>query len=338
MKLKIKIDDAILERSINILDFVGRKSIDEIILDFLNNEIYTSDILFLLLQKLSEDERIISNRNEIEKQSLFQSEYKKELFDFLKNRTERLTRKIFLTSLEISKFFQCQRRFFLEKIVRSRQKKTEKSYEGEIFHKSISNFIKNYTKYAHNTELLASLVVEKVLNEYRGKIKREKSEIMKVLYSIDNLIRHFNFKFIISEPVLISIKYGIVGTPDIIAITQKNEILPIEIKTNVKRIKMGLKVQLIGEVFVAENFFRREINETILLSLSNRKIFRIKITDEDKKLIHQLLRSVKKLFISKRIPPLSNMPNFRKTVCPYCHVKEVCDFIEETTKIARILK
>lgn len=335
MKLKIEINEKDLEKSIDILNFIGRKTIDEIIFEFLNNEIYTSDILFLLLQKLSKDEKIISNANEIQKNELFSEEYKKELIEYAKNKLNKLSKKIFLTSLEISKFFQCQRRFFLEKVVHSKQKKEQKSYEGEVFHKSISDFIKNYNKYSYNLDILISLVSENVLEKYRGKVRINSADIRKTLFSIDNLIKKLNLKYIISEPLLISIKYGIIGTPDIIAVTQDNEILPIEIKTNVKKIKKGLKVQLAGEAFVAEAYFRKEIKEVMLLSLNNRKIFKIKITDEDRKLILSLLRSVKKNLFLRRIPPMSSLPNFRKVVCPYCHVKEVCDFIEE---IHRILK
>lgn len=332
MKLKIEISEKDLEKIIDILNFVGKKTIDEIILELLNNEIYTSDILFLLLQKLSRDEKIISNANEIQKNELFSEEYKRELIEYAKNKLNKLTKKIFLTSLEISKFFQCQRRFFLEKVVHSKQKKEQKSYEGEVFHKSISEFIKNYNKYSYNLDILTSLVSENILEKYRGKVRISNDDVRRMLFSIDSLIKRLNLKYIVSEPLLVSIKYGIIGTPDIIAITQDNEILPIEIKTNVKRIKRGLKVQLAGEAFVVEAYFRKEIREVMLLSLNNRRIFKVKITDEDRKLILNLLRAIKKSLFLRKIPPTSSLPNFRKVVCPYCHVKEVCDFIEEIGK------
>ncbi|MEM5831921.1 MAG: Dna2/Cas4 domain-containing protein [Candidatus Aenigmatarchaeota archaeon] len=332
MKLKIDISDEVLLKSIEQIDFVGKKTIDDIILNFLNNEIYITDILFLLLQKLSKDEKISSINNEIHKSEKFSKEYINELLEYLKKRVENLSRKVFLTPLEISKFFQCQRRFFLEKVTHSKQKKSEKSFEGEVLHKSICNFIKNYNRYIDNLETLITLVSEDVLKEYRGKTKMNKDEITKVLFSLNNLLKKLNLRYVFSEPFLISIKHGVVGTPDMIVITKDGKILPIEIKTNVKKIKKGLKIQLAGEVFVVESFFRREINEVILLSLNNRKMYRIRIGEEDKRMVQNLLRSVKKVLAYGRIPQMSNLPNFRKVVCPYCHVKEVCDFIEEIRK------
>ncbi|MEM5829996.1 MAG: Dna2/Cas4 domain-containing protein [Candidatus Aenigmatarchaeota archaeon] len=332
MKLKIEVDKKTLEKSVEIIDFIGKKTIDNLLFEFLNNKIYITDILFLALDKLNRDEKIVSKANEIEKNDFLDENYKGELIKYLERKISELGNKPFFTSLEVSKFYQCQRRFFLEKVVHSRQKKSEKSYKGEVFHKSISNFITNYNKYVDNIEVLASMVTENVIKEYEKKVKIDKSEVLKYLYQIDSFIRKQNFKYIISEPILISIKYGIIGTPDIIGITRDNEIIPFEIKTKTNKIKEGLKIQIVGEAFVTEVCFRKEVNKSFLLSLQNEKTFEINITEEDKKQIQNILNMMKKVLLSMRIPPMSNLPNFRKTVCPYCHVKETCDFIEETRK------
>jgi len=332
MKTKIEVNREILEKSIELIDFVGKKSIDDLILDFLLNKIYISDILFFLLQKLSNDDKIVSSLNIIEKNEYLDENYKKELIEYLENKISKLSRKLFFTPLEISKFYQCPRRFFLEKFVHSQQKKTERSFEGEVFHKSIREFVKNYNKYTHNLEVLSSMISENVLKEYQGKVEMKKEQILETLYAIDNFIKREKFKYLIPEPLLISIKYGLVGSPDLIGVTQNNEVIPIEIKTGTKRIKRGLKIQLAGEALVIEASLRREVNKVILLSLNNRKIFRIRITEEDKKLVQNLLSRMKKTLFIKRIPPMSSLPNFRKVVCPYCHVREVCDFIEDVTK------
>jgi len=335
MKLKIEVNKEILEKSVEIIDFVGKKSIDDLLLDFLLNKIYVTDILFFLLQKLSDDNKISSSFNIIEKNELLSEDYKKELISYLQNKIEKNSRKIFFTPLEISKFYQCQRRFFLEKFVHTQQRKSEKSYEGEVFHKSVRNFVKNYDKYFHNVEYLSSMVAESVLKEYEGKVEINKEKVLEVLYLTFNFIRKENFKYIIPEPTLISLKYGLVGSPDLLGILQNNEIVPIEIKTGTKKIKKGLKIQLVGEAFVIESCLRREVNKVLLLSLSNKKIFKLKIDEEDKNFIKLLLSKMKKSLLLAKIPPMSNLPNFRKTVCPYCHVKETCDFIEETFKILR---
>ncbi|MEM5821013.1 MAG: hypothetical protein QXP34_01690, partial [Candidatus Aenigmatarchaeota archaeon] len=95
MKLKIEVDKKTLEKSVEIIDFIGKKTIDNLLFEFLNNKIYITDILFLALDKLNRDEKIVSKANEIEKNDFLDENYKGELIKYLERKISELGNKPF---------------------------------------------------------------------------------------------------------------------------------------------------------------------------------------------------------------------------------------------------
>jgi CRISPR/Cas system-associated exonuclease Cas4 (RecB family) len=332
MKIGIELDERIFQETLDIICSIEKeKNLDEILVELLLRKVYTSDILFILLQKLSKEGYIFSDVNKIRKEKNIEEEKKKEILNYLKNKVENIVKnKIFFSSLDISKFSQCPRRFFLEKVVKSQQKKTQSSFEGEVFHRASYLLIKNYNKIP--LEQLISQVSERVLNEFKGKVKVEKNAILSSLGFLDEFIRKYKFKFLISEPKIISIKNGLIASPDLIGISE-NEIIPIDLKMGSLRVKEALKIQLLSEVVVVESFFKKEVNSAMIISLLKRKVFKLKINQEEKQKVYVIKKQIERSLLSNKIFPISNLPNFRKLICPFCHVKDICDEIEKTKKI-----
>ena len=332
MKIGIELDERIFQETLDIICSIEEeKNLDEILVELLLRKVYTSDILFILLQKLSKEGYIFSDVNKIRKEKNIEEEKKKEILNYLKNKVENVVKnKIFFSSLDISKFSQCPRRFFLEKVVKSQQKKTQSSFEGEVFHRASYLLIKNYNKIP--LEQLISQVSERVLNEFKDKVKIEKNAILSSLGFLDEFIRKYKFKFLVSEPKIISIKNGLIASPDLIGISE-NEIIPIDLKMGSLRVKEALKIQLLSEVVVVESFFKKEVNSAMIVSLLKRKVFKLKINQEEKQKVYVIKKQIERSLLSNKIFPISNLPNFRKLICPFCHVKDICDEIEKTKKI-----
>jgi len=332
MKIGIELDERIFQETLDIVCSIEKeKTLDEILVELLSRKVHTSDILFILLQKLSKEGYIFSDVNKIRKEKNIEEEKKKEILNYLKNRVESIVKnKIFFSSLDISKFSQCPRRFFLEKVVKSQQKKTRSSFEGEVFHKASYLLIKNYNKIP--LEQLISQVSEGVLSEFKDKVKVEKSAILSSLGFLDEFIRRHRFRFLISEPKIISIKSGLIASPDLIGISE-NEIIPIDLKMGSLRVKEALKIQLLSEVVVVENFFKKEVNSAMIVSLLKRKVFRLEISQEEKQKVYAIKRQIERSLLNNKIFPISNLPNFRRLICPFCHVKDICDEIEKAKKI-----
>jgi CRISPR/Cas system-associated exonuclease Cas4 (RecB family) len=332
MKIGIEVDERIFQEILDIVCSIEKeKNLDEILIELLLRKVYTSDILFILLQKLSKEGYIFSHVNKIRKEKNIEEEKKKEILNYLKNKVENIVKnKIFFSSLDISKFSQCSRRFFLEKVVKSQQKKTQSSFEGEVFHRASYLLIKNYNKIP--LEQLISQVSERVLNEFKDKVKVEKNTILSSLGFLDEFIRKHKFKFLISEPKIISIKNGLIASPDLIGISE-NEIIPIDLKMGSLRVKEALKIQLLSEVVVVESFFKKEVNSAMIISLLKRKVFKLKINQEEKQKVYVIKKQIERSLLSNKIFPISNLPNFRKLICPFCHVKDICDEIEKTKRI-----
>jgi len=331
MKVGIELDENVYLETLNIISSLEEeKSLDEILIELLSKKVFTSDILFVALEKLSKDGYISSNLNRIKLEKELNEEKRKEILEFLKSRFKTLTKKIFFSSLDISKYSQCPRRFFLEKVVKSQQKKTSSSFEGEVFHKASYLLIKNYNKIP--LEQLISQVSEKVLEEFKNKVKIEREKIVFSLGFLDRFIKKFRFKYLIPEPKIISIKNGLIASPDLIGINE-NGIIPIDLKMGSLRVKEALRIQLLAEAVTLEGFFKKEINEVMIVSLLKKKIFRLRINNEEKEKVFIIKRQIEKSLLSNKIFPISNLPNFRRLVCPFCHVKEICDEIEKTRKI-----
>ncbi|MEM0480793.1 MAG: PD-(D/E)XK nuclease family protein [Candidatus Aenigmatarchaeota archaeon] len=334
MKIGLHLNEEVFRKTVDIVASIEKEAeIDEILINLINNKIFISDQLFLLLQKLADEYYISSNSNKIKIEKEIPENYKEELVKYLVEKVKKLSNKVFFSALDISKFFQCQRRFFLEKVVKSEQKKTRSSFEGEVFHKMAYLMINNYNKLP--LEQLVPSVTERVIKEYQNKAKVEKEKLLNSASFLNQIFSKYKFKYIIPEPYFVSLQAGLIATPDILAISEK-EIVPIDLKMGSLRVKEALRIQLLAEAVVIEKFFRKEVSSSMIISLLKRKVFKLNFSPQEKEKIFIIKKQIEKTLLKNIVPPMSNLPNFRKVVCPFCHVKEVCDTIEEVKKLIKL--
>jgi CRISPR/Cas system-associated exonuclease Cas4 (RecB family) len=71
----------------------------------------------------------------------------------------------------------------------------------------------------------------------------------------------------------------------------------------------------------------------MIVSLLKRKVFRLEISQEEKQKVYAIKRQIERSLLNNKIFPISNLPNFRRLICPFCHVKDICDEIEKAKKI-----
>ncbi len=321
MKIGIKVPnifDEIFEEISN------NKSINEILINLILKRIYFSDLLFLILKKLKEDKKIEVKKNKIYIIEKIDENYLKNLKEYFSNEVKKFENKIFFSPLDISKFYQCERRFYLEKFLNVAQKKSKKSYEGEIIHFAIKEFFKNYLKYDID-EIAKNIKKKYKINEGETKIK----EHLNFLYTF---LRKNKFNLAIPEFKIVALKKGIFCSLDLIAI-KGNEVYPIEIKLSFRK-KFSTKLQLIGQAIALENYLRKKIDKVILIGLNTKKYFIFKISESEKLKFYKYLKKIKKVILSDKLPKIKQI-TLKKNVCKYCHVKEVCEKIEKTKKLIK---
>lgn len=341
MRIGIEFPENTFQKLVEIIDVISveERSIDDILITLLNSQITSSDLLFVALQKLEEMKIVRGTAGKIKVTRPLSMNEKNELINHVKNFVEKNSSKLFLTPLEISKFFQCPRRLFLEKIVLSKQQKEKRgrTWDGEILHKSVYLLIRNLLREDLKEEI--PLLVEKVLKEYEGKYTLEKEEMIDFLFRFLDFIREENFKIILPETTFISFKLGLMGTPDIVAIKEDGEIIPIDLKLGElkEKIKEEHLIQNIGEGLLVESFFRKKVERCILIYYSTKNIGEIKLQKKFKKKFLDLKKRIVRTIKYGKIPSKSVLPNFTKRVCPGCHVKEVCEHIEKLKKAVKKL-
>jgi len=310
-------------------------SLDDLLLRLLEERITSSDFLFIILSKLQERE-LVDGRNGILfiKKTVgksFLSELEKKL-----NYEVSRKRKIFATPLEVAKFYQCPRRFYLEKVVLSRQFKKErgKVWDGEALHLAVKMFIENINK--KNLNVLIRKISRISMGKYEDKTTITEKSIEDFLIKLHELIKEENFDFLISERTLLSIKKGLIGTPDIIVRDKNGEFVPIDIKLG--RIdKRGLKkehiLQNVGEALLVEDFLRKPINRSCLIYFQASSLMNLKLTDDIKKEFILFKKELEKVSTKKIIPYMSRLDNAKARVCKGCHVRRACENIEELIRM-----
>ncbi|OYT41922.1 MAG: hypothetical protein B6U78_02480 [Candidatus Aenigmarchaeota archaeon ex4484_224] len=309
--------------------------LDEILIEMIKKNVSTSDLLFLIFKELKQ-RNLMEGSGRISKiLEKINEEIKNEIKKKILERLEK-NRKLFVTPLDVTKYFQCPRRLWLEKIVLAKQykEKVGKVWDGELVHYATHLFIVNRGK--DEISKIIENAVEQAFEKYKNKITLEKERVIDFLWSIDNFLKEENFEIIFSEKQLESIKIGLVGKPDIIGIKKDGNVVAMDVKfgeIGKKGIKKEHLIQNIGESLLVENFFRKEVNECFLIYFSSNATASIQINEKDKKEFLKLKRSIEKLVKTNKIPPKSKLPNYRKRVCQGCHVRKSCENIENYRRI-----
>ncbi|MEM5834934.1 MAG: PD-(D/E)XK nuclease family protein [Candidatus Aenigmatarchaeota archaeon] len=308
--------------------------LEDLLLQALMKNVYSSDIIFLLLQNLEEMGFIKGKRGSLIVKEEIGSEVLK---DISKNIWEKISKskKLFVTPLEVAKFFQCPRRLFLEKIILAKQYKEEvgKTWDGEAVHYSVNIFIKNLAKM--QVEQLMEEAAKRALKKFNKKVTISQEEIVDFLERFYELIKKEGFTHILIEKKFESFKAGLTGTPDIVGI-KKSEIIPIDIKLG-KISEMGVKeehlLQSIGESILVEEFFRKKVNFSYLIYFTSKSLVKVKITNEMKKKFLYYKRGIERMCKMGKIPSKGKLPNLEKRVCLGCHVRPSCENIEMVKRI-----
>jgi CRISPR/Cas system-associated exonuclease Cas4 (RecB family) len=151
------------------------------------------------------------------------------------------------------------------------------------------------------------------------------------------LIKEENFANIFTEKTLQSFKVGLVGTPDMICIKEDGQIIPVDIKLG-RLSRLGVKdehlLQNVGEAILTENFFRKKVLMSYLIYFGSNSLVKIDIDEKMKKKFLNYKKQIEKICRIGNIPEMSTLPNFKRRVCPGCHVKPACDNIETLRRIS----
>lgn len=337
MRTEIEVDPREISGILRIInEYLNEKIfMKDLLIEILKKGVSSSDYLFIILSKL-QDMGLVEGKHGV----LF---IKKKIDVDIDNRIKNnlikeisKKKKIFVTPLEVAKFYQCPRRFYLEKIVSSRQfkRKRGKVWDGEVLHLAVHIFIENLFK--NEVEELIKKIPRFTLNKYIGKTTLSEKDIEDFLSKLHQLIREEKFNLLLSERTLLSIKDGLMGTADIIAKNEEDEFIPIDIKLgNIDRrgIKKEHLLQSTGEALLVEDFLRTRINASYLIYFQAGSAVKIKLDNLMKKEFISYKKMLEKVSIKKMIPSMSNLPNARNRVCKGCHVKPTCDNIEELNRL-----
>jgi len=309
--------------------------IDELLKVCLTNGIVSSDYLFLVLQELS-SKKVIESSKGIVKVGIIPEEVIESSKEKIIERVKR-TRRIFITPLEIAKFYQCPRRLWLEKIVLSKQEKEKagKVWDGEAVHTAVKLMIDNMQK-EKDENFLISKASEEALKKYEGMVQIEKKDLENFLRKFLELIKEENFVSIYSERTFESLREGIIGSVDVIGFKEA-EIVPIEIKYAAfkGRIKKEHLLQAIGESILVSNYFRKEVNYSYLIYFQTNSLVKIDLNENLFRQFFKLKNQMQRFYSTGKIPPKSKLPNYVKRVCQGCHVKRACENIETLKKMIR---
>jgi CRISPR/Cas system-associated exonuclease Cas4 (RecB family) len=337
MKVGIEVKDKDIYSIVSMLNSHNGVEIklDEVLLELVNKNISSSDFLFLILQKLEEGDFVKGSKGilKIEKE-IAESEMKKILMELIDELSK--SRKLFVTPLEVGKFFQCARRIFLEKLVLSKQFKEErgKTWDGETIHHAINLFIKNLNK--NPTDKQIEEFVKESIKKYKDMVTIDEGSVKEFIFKFKELVEEENFKHIFTETMFQSLKIGLVGTPDIVGIKENGEIVPIDVKLGLlsdRGVKEEHLMQSVGEALLLEDFFRKKVDYSLIIYYGSNSLAKIDLDDAMKRKFINLKRSIEKMCKNEYVPEMSNLPNFRKRSCVGCHVKPACDNLEEIKTI-----
>jgi CRISPR/Cas system-associated exonuclease Cas4 (RecB family) len=330
MRFGVEFEESTFDKISNLIKQLEGKElkIEDLLKLSIENEIISTDYLFLILQELS-SKKVIESSKGIVKVGSIQNEDLNNIKNKIIERVNKM-KKIFVTPLEIAKFYQCPRRLWLEKIVLSKQEKEKvgKVWDGEAVHLAIKLMIENMQKEKDENFLILK-ASEEALKKYEGMVQIEKKALEDFLKKFLDLIKEENFISIYSERTMESLREGIIGSVDVIGF-KESEIVPIEIKyASFKgRMKKEHLLQAVGESILVSNYFRKEVKYSFIVYFQTNSLVKIEIDENLLRQFFKLKRQMQKFYSLGRIPPKSNLPNYTKRVCQGCHVKKACDNIE----------
>lgn len=337
MRTEIEINPGEIARIIKIInDHLNEEIlVKDLLTELLSKKISSSDYLFLLLSKL-QGLGLIEGRHSI---LIIKGRIDDKLLSSLQRKLiKEISRKkrIFVTPLEVAKFYQCPRRFYLEKVVLSRQFKRErgKVWDGEVLHLAVQMFIDNLMK--KNVDELITDVPKLAMDKYVGKTTITEKVIGDFLMKLYQLINDEKFNFLVSERTLLSMKRGLMGTPDIIVRNDVGEFIPIDVKfgrIDKRGVKKEHMLQNVGEALLVEDFLRTNINKSYLIYFQASSVIKVQLTDHMKKEFISFKRGLERISMRKGIPHMSRLSNARARVCRGCHVRPACDNIEELVRM-----
>jgi CRISPR/Cas system-associated exonuclease Cas4 (RecB family) len=334
MRFGVEFEEGIFDKICNLLKQCENKELkmEELLRLSLENGISSSDYLFLVLQELSSKKLIESSKGIVKIGKLSQEfeEIKKKVAERIKK-----IKKVFVTPLEIAKFYQCPRRLWLEKVVQSKQEKEKvgKVWDGEAVHLAVKLMIESMQK-EKDENFLVLKACEEAFKKYEGMIQIEKKTLEEFLRKFLELIKEENFNFVYSERTIESLREGIIGSVDVIGV-KNDEIVPIEIKYAAfkGRIKKEHLLQAIGETILVGNYFRKDVKYSFLVYFQTNSLIKVEVDEDLVKQFFKLKKQLEKFYSLGRIPPKSKLPNYSKRVCQGCHVKKACENIEILRKI-----
>ncbi|MGC8812645.1 MAG: PD-(D/E)XK nuclease family protein [Candidatus Aenigmatarchaeota archaeon] len=335
MKVGIEVRDKDIYTIVEILNSCLNEEVklEDILRKMLSKNVGSSDLLFLTLQELEKRKVVEGGEGRIKvKKEIkdFESILKKIKFIASKNR------KLFVTPLEVGKFYQCPRRLFLEKIVLAKEFKEErgKTWDGEVIHLALNVFIKNLMK--RPVERVIDYCIDVAMKKYEGKSTINRENLKDFILRFYELLGEEEFTHLFTEKTLFSFKVGLVGTPDIIGV-RNGEIVPIDIKLG-KLSRKGVKeehmLQSVGEAILIEEFFREKVNKSYLIFFESRSLVKINIDEEIKKMFLKYKKDIEMICKTGSVPEKGRVPNLERRVCLGCHVKKSCENIENLRRIS----
>ena len=307
--------------------------IENILKKMLVRNVGSSDLLFIILQELEKREIIEGKEGQIKiKKEIKDFENILKKIKFIANKNRRL----FVTPLEVGKFYQCPRRLFLEKVVLAKEFKEErgKTWDGEAIHLALNIFIKNLTKTP--VENVVEYCVNAAMKKYEGKITLSRESLRDFILRFYDLLSEEGFTNLFTEKTLFSFKVGLVGTPDIIGI-KNGEIIPIDIKLG-KLSRKGVKeehlLQSVGEAILIEEFFRKKVSKSYLIFFESKSLVKIDVDEDIKRKFLKYKKEIEMICKARSIPEKGRIPNLERRVCLGCHVKRSCENIENLRRIS----
>jgi len=338
MRTRIEVNPKEIARIIKIINghLNDEIRINDLLLELLRIKVSSSDYLFILLSKLQKIGLVEGRRGILKIKGVIDNELSHSLIEKINREVSKM--KILVTPLEVAKFYQCPRRFYLEKVVLSRQFKKERGrvWDGEVLHLAVQMFINNLSK--GNVDELMAKIPKTTLKKYAGKITITEKDVRDFLMKLYRLTKDEKFDFLVSERTLLSIKNGLRGTPDLIARNESGEFIPIDVKLG-KIDRRGIKkehmLQNTGEAILVEDFLRTKIDKSCLIYFRSDSVIQTELKRDIKKEFISLKRELERMSKKGVIPPMSKLPNARARVCRGCHVKPSCDNIEELSGMGR---
>jgi CRISPR/Cas system-associated exonuclease Cas4 (RecB family) len=310
-------------------------NLDNILIELVSKDVSSSDVLFLVLQKLRRDEFLDGSKGTLRILKEVTEKEMKSISSEVDNEIGKNIR-LFVTPLEIGKFYMCQRRVFLEKIALSRQFKEAvgKTWDGEVIHFAINLFVKNLTK-KDPGELIEESAKD-AIEKYKDKTTLTEERVKEFISRFNDLIKEENFSHIFTEKTFETFRDGLTGTPDLVCMKENGEIIPVDIKLgklNRRGVKEEHLLQIVGEVILVEDFFRKEVNSSCILYFESNSLVKIDIDRDMKRKFSGIKSRIERICKTGYIPEMSHLDNFRKRVCLGCHVKPACDNIEVLKRI-----